>query len=546
MGANYSPSKPQERVEKFPALLIGKHPKKDSFLASYGQTFCMLAAPPGSGKGVGVVIPNLLSYPDSVVVNDPKFENWNITAGFRQKAGHKVFRFSPELLETHRWNPLAGLSRDPLYRLGELRTMASVLYVSDNPRNQEWYNKAAAVFCAVGLYLMETPELPCTLPQMYEVASLGSSVGNWAKEVIDAREGGDRPLSNECVRELNSVYEASKNKSSGWSTTADIFRDCLQMYGEKTVAWAVSGSDFDFAKLREQKMSIYFCVTSDALKKYGPLMNLFFTQAIQQNSKVMPEQGGHLEDGSLRLKYQVLFLIDEIAIMGRMEIMETAPALTRGAGLRYLIIFQGKDQMRAERTYGEQAGNGIMKAFHIEIVYGTGDINLAEEYSRRLGNTTQEVQTQSINHGEARKSATDSYSEQARPLMLPQEVNELPYGEELIFVQGTKSTPPINIRARKIFWYEEPVFKQRANLPTPLCPVGDSEKIDALTIPVRIAELKATVSAPHDAHMRAEQSKRAARLMAAQGTNQTNNPPLSTNPPLGSLVDEPSRLQDHS
>ncbi|WP_324729653.1 type IV secretory system conjugative DNA transfer family protein, partial [Pseudomonas chlororaphis] len=361
---------------------------------------------------------------------------------------------------------------------------------------------------AVMLYLMETPEMPCTLPQVYEVASLGTAVGSWAEQVIETRSGGDNPLSAECLRELNGVFEASKNKSSGWSTTADIFRDVLSMYGEKTVAWAVSGDDIDFSKLREEKMSVYFCVTSDALKKYGPLMNLFFTQAIQLNSKVMPEQGGHCADGSLKLKYQVLFLIDEIAIMGRMEIMETAPALTRGAGLRYLIIFQGKDQMRAERTYGLQAGNGIMKAFHIEVVYGTGDIELAKEYSDRLGTKTVRVKNLSVNSGGERRTKTDSYTEQPRPLMLPQEVNELPYGEELIFVQGTKSTPPINIRARKIFWYEEPVFMARAHMPTPSLPVGDASKVDALTVPVGSTVLKAAAAAQLAQVLRGEQQKR--------------------------------------
>jgi type IV secretion system protein VirD4 len=72
---------------------LGKHPTKDSFLASYGQQFVRLAVPPGTGKGVGVVIPNLLSYPDSLIINDPKFENWEITSGFRAAAGHKVYRF---------------------------------------------------------------------------------------------------------------------------------------------------------------------------------------------------------------------------------------------------------------------------------------------------------------------------------------------------------------------------------------------------------------------------------------------------------------------
>ncbi|MGU9854462.1 type IV secretory system conjugative DNA transfer family protein [Pseudomonas koreensis] len=506
--AAYSPENPQKRIEEYPPLLFGKHPTKDTLLASYGQTFMMLAAPPGSGKGVGIVIPNLLSYPDSVVVNDPKFENYDTTAGFRAAAGHQVKRFSPERLETHRWNPLARLSRDPLYRLGEIRTIASVLFVSDNPKNQEWYNKAANVFSAIVLYLMETPELPCTLPQVYEVAALGSAMGVWAQQAMEERSAGSAPLSDECMREMNGVYEASKNKSSGWSTTADIVRDTLAMYGEKTVAWAVSADDIDFSKLREEKTSIYFCVTEPSLVKFGPLMNLFFTQAIQQNSKILPEQGGHCADGSLRLKHQVLFLIDEIAIMGRMKVMETAPALTRGAGLRYLIIFQGKDQMRAERTYGEQAGNGIMKAFHIEVVYGTGDITLAEEYSRRLGNKTVLVKNLSVNSGGEKRTKTDSYTEQPRALMLPQEINELPYGEEVVFVQGTKTTPPMNIRARKIFWYEEEVFKERAFMKTPALPIGDASKIDSLTVPVRTAEPKVAVAAPHDQQLRDAQQKR--------------------------------------
>jgi type IV secretion system protein VirD4 len=510
----YGPDNLQKRIEEYPAFLLGKHPTKDIFLASYGQQFVMLAAPPGTGKGVGAVIPNLLSYPDSMVVNDPKFENWDITSGFRKAAGHKVFRFSPERLETHRWNPLASISRDHLYRLGEIRTMASVLFVSDNPKNQEWYNKAGNVFTAVLLYLMETPGMPCTLPQTYEIGSLGTGMGAWAQQVIDQRSSGKEALSAETLRELGGVLEASKNKSSGWSTTADIVRDVLSMYAEKTVAWAVSGDEnspdnIDFSKVREERTTIYFSVTEGSLKKYGPLMNLFFTQAIRLNSKVLPEQGGHCADGTLRYKYQLALMMDEFAIMGRMEIMETAPALTRGAGLRFFLIFQGKDQIRA--TYGEEAANGIMKAIHNEIVFAPGDIKLADEYSRRLGNTTVRVQNQSLNrqrHEIGARGQTDSFSEQPRPLLLPQEVNELPYDKQLIFVQGTKTTAPMKILARKIFFYEEEVFASRKNLPPPKLPVGDASKIDALTVPVRIVDKKAAVSSPHAEQLQQEHGKR--------------------------------------
>ncbi|RMO70456.1 type IV secretory system conjugative DNA transfer family protein [Pseudomonas syringae group genomosp. 3] len=502
-----SPDNPQERIEEHPAFLLGKHPTKDVFLASYGQQFVMLAAPPGTGKGVGAVIPNLLSYPDSMVVNDPKFENWEITSGFRASAGHKVYRFSPERLETHRWNTLSAISRDPLYRLGEIRTIARVLFVSDNPKNQEWYNKAGNVFTAILLYLMETPEMPFTLPQTYEIGSLGTGIGTWAQQIIELRSIGPNALSFETLRELNGVYEASKNKSSGWSTTVDILRDVLSVYAEKTVAWAVSGDDIDFAKMREEKTTVYFSVTEGNLKKYGPLMNLFFTQAIRLNSKVIPEQGGHCPDGTLRYKYQLGLLMDELAIMGRIESMETAPALTRGAGLRFFLIFQGKDQIRD--IYGENAANGIMKAIHNEIVFAPGDIKLAEEYSRRLGNTTVRVHNQSLNrqkHQVGAQGQTDSYSEQPRPLMLPQEVNELPYDKQLIFIQGTKTTPPLKILARKIFFYEEEVFKARANMPPPPLPVGDASKIDALTVPVRTIEAKVAVA---DAKpMQAEQRQR--------------------------------------
>ncbi|MGJ6056317.1 type IV secretory system conjugative DNA transfer family protein, partial [Pseudomonas aeruginosa] len=226
--------------------------------------------------------------------------------------------------------------------------------------------------------------------------------------------------------------------------------------------------------------------------------------------KVLPEQGGHCADGSLRLKHQLLFLIDEIAVMGRMEVMETAPALMRGAGLRFLIIFQSKDQLRAERTYGREGGDGIMKAFHAEIVYTPNDIELATEYSKRLGNTTVRVANDSVNYGDKRTRGR-SYSEQARPLMLPQEVNELPYDEELIFIGATKEHPSLSIRARKIFWYEEPVFQERANMPPPALPTADLEKLKSITVPVRIEEKTAAVVAPHDAQIKAEQQKRTSK-----------------------------------
>jgi len=510
----------QKEITTYPALLMGKDPHSNHFLATYGQTYLMLAAPPGSGKGVGIVVPNLLQYPHSVVVNDCKFENWHLTAGFRRACGQRVLRFSPERLETHHWNPLSVINQDPLERLGEVRTLASSLYVPDNMKNASWFAKARDMFTAIVLYLIETPELPFSLPQCYEIAAQGTQLGVWAQNVIDERSASDKPLSAETVRELNIIISESKGKE--FAQQMSFVTGRLSVYGEKLVALALTESDdpeenIDFSTLRERPTSIYFCVTEGALKKFGPLMNLFFSQAIRENSKVLPEQGGHVEldDGrmALRLRYQVLFLMDEFAVMKRIEVMETAPALTRGAGLRYLIIFQNKSQVCSDECYGREGGKAVIEPFHVETVYAPGNIEVATEYSKRLGNTTIRVASSNQNVSEGqRRSKGRSFTLQARPLMLPQEVNELPYGEELVFMQPTKQTPAMKIHCRKIFWYEEPVFRARVNedtYPLPPVPAGDATKVETLVVPMTTAKKgPVTLSSPQGDSLKDEQRRR--------------------------------------
>ena len=137
---------------------------------------------------------------------------------------------------------------------------------------------------------METPELPLTLPQVYEITSLGDELPGWITDTIEARENANRPLSDETIRELMIVVAMSANEKS-WGIYTDILSEILGVYGEKKVAWAVSGNDIDFSKMREKRMSVYFSVTEGAVEKFGTLMNLFFTQLMRANSKVLPEDG---------------------------------------------------------------------------------------------------------------------------------------------------------------------------------------------------------------------------------------------------------------
>jgi type IV secretion system protein VirD4 len=83
---------------------------QDRYLRHDGPEHVLAVAPTRSGKGVGLVLPTLLTWPGSTVVHDIKGENWAKTAGFRAQAGHLCFKFSPvEEGNSSRFNPLAEL-----------------------------------------------------------------------------------------------------------------------------------------------------------------------------------------------------------------------------------------------------------------------------------------------------------------------------------------------------------------------------------------------------------------------------------------------------
>ena len=136
--AGLLPMPKQRQGQKYPSILIGKY--KNKFLHFAGQQFLYLAAPTRSGKGVGIVIPNLLNYADSVVCVDIKFENFLFTAGFREKCGQKVFLFSPDgfaeseemrkngEIKSHHYNPLHYIRRDMKYRDGDVQKIVDILF----------------------------------------------------------------------------------------------------------------------------------------------------------------------------------------------------------------------------------------------------------------------------------------------------------------------------------------------------------------------------------------------------------------------------------
>ena len=152
-------------------IIVGKVGRR--YLIYGGQEFVLLSAPTRSGKGVSLVLPNLLNYHDSVVVLDIKLENFAYSSKFRRQHGQEVYLFNPfgQDQRSHRWNPLDAVPRDPHLRVGEIQAIGQVLYPTAHVKDAFWNESARNLFLGLCLYLIDTPRLPCTLGELLRQAS---------------------------------------------------------------------------------------------------------------------------------------------------------------------------------------------------------------------------------------------------------------------------------------------------------------------------------------------------------------------------------------
>jgi type IV secretion system protein VirD4 len=290
-------------------IILGRVGRRCLMLA--GQQGVALAAPPRAGKGTGVVIPNLLNWPDSVICVDIKRENWTLTAGFRAANGQECFLFDPfsEEGRTARWNPFFYVSEDPIRRVNDLQRIAEMLYPDPPNVDPFWTASARSLFLGIALYLFETPSLPKTIGEVlrHGMASDDEGFGEHWKRVIEGRNSGKYPLSSQCVRALYDVIDLAPVTASSIRKT---FTSRLDLWLNPILDAATSANDFDLRELRRKPLSIYVGVNPDDLHRLRPVLALFFQQAIGLQTRTLPEHDP-------TLKRQVLMLLDEFAALGR-------------------------------------------------------------------------------------------------------------------------------------------------------------------------------------------------------------------------------------
>ena len=406
-------------------LLLGK--KGGRYLINDEPLHTLVAAPTRSGKGVGVVIPNLLTWNGSVVVLDIKKENYTLTAGYRAKH-QEVHMWSPMDERSARYNPFDFVAKRGPNRITDLQKLAQILLPRPEHGETMWVNEAQSLFLGIALLVLDDSDMPSTLGQVYRILMADARLTKIAEEALD-----NEALDPACHAALANYKNKAEKERSGVKSS---LTSSLALWANPNIDAATSGSDFDLRQFRRKRSSVYVGVGQDQLLTLAPLLNMFFQQAVAELSKSLPATDE---------PHEVLFLIDEFPMLGAMPTLQKGLALLAGYKIRIVLITQGLGQL--DEIYGRQATEGILQNCAVQVFFASNDDTTTNYVSARLGSKTVRVRSQSQSQD---WSYTTSTSYIARPLLPPEEVRRLDPKKALIFKETSRP-----VLAEKIRYYED-------------------------------------------------------------------------------------------
>jgi type IV secretion system protein VirD4 len=424
---------------------------QDRYLRHDGPEHVMAFAPTRSGKGVGLVIPTLLSWTESTVVHDIKGENWQLTAGWRAKFSHCLL-FNPTDPRSARYNPLLEVRKGP----NEVRDAQNIADILVDPegaleKRSHWEKTSHALLVGVILHVLYAEQEKTLARVASFLSDPQRSFKHTLRKMMETNHLGtaDKPIVHPVVASAaREVLNKSENERSGVLSTAMSF---LGLYRDPVVAKTTADCDWRIADLVDAKhpVSLYLVVPPSDISRTKPLVRLVLNQI-----------GRHLTeklegDPRKTRRHKLLMMLDEFPALGRLDFFETALAFMAGYGIRAYLIAQSLNQI--SKAYGEN--NSILDNCHVRIAFSSNDERTAKRISDSLGTAT-ELRAQR-NYAGHRLSPWLSHimvsrQETARPLLTPGEVMQLPPADELVLVSGLAP-----IRAKKLRYYEDRNFLSR-------------------------------------------------------------------------------------
>jgi type IV secretion system protein VirD4 len=428
-------------------VVLGKF--ANSYLRHDGPEHVLCFAPTRSGKGVGLVVPTLLTWPGSAIVHDIKGENWTLTAGFRS-GFNRVLLFDPTNLQSAAYNPLLEVRRG-IWEVRDVQNVADVLVDPEGSleKRNHWEKTSHALLVGAILHVLYA-EKDKTLAG---VAAFLSDPSRAIEATLKAMmttthlgEAGPHPVVASAAREL---LNKSENERSGVLSTAMSF---LGLYRDPVIAQVTSRSEWRIADLVEggQPATLYLVVPPSDISRTKPLIRLILNQIGRRLTEELKTSGK---------RHRLLLMLDEFPALGRLDFFESALAFMAGYGLKAFLIAQSLNQI--ERAYG--ANNSILDNCHVRVAFATNDERTAKRVSESLGTATE--QRSMRNYAGHRLSPwlghlMISRSETSRPLLTQGEILQLPDTDQIVMLSGA---PPV--RAKKARYYADPRLQARIQRP---------------------------------------------------------------------------------
>ena len=419
--------------------------KSGAYLRHDGPEHVMAFAPTRSGKGVGLVIPSLLSWTGSAVIHDIKGENWDLTSGWRSRFSHCLL-FDPTNPESAQYNPLLEVRRGE----NEIRDVQNIADILVDPegsleRRNHWEKTGHALLVGVILHVLyaEEEKTLCACARFLSDPrrSFETTLSVMMKTQHLGRE--PHPVVAQAAREL---LNKSENERSGVLSTAMSF---LGLYRDPVIARATAASDWRIADLVDaaRPCSLYLVVPPSDISRTKPLVRLILNQIGRRLTETLP--------GENTKRHKVLMMLDEFPALGRLDFFESALAFMAGYGIRAYLIAQSLNQI--EKAYGPN--NSILDNCHVRIAFAANDERTAKRISDALGQTTeQRAQRNYAGHRLAPwlSHVMVSSQETQRALLTPGEVMQLPPDDEIIMVSGVRP-----IKAKKLRYFADQNFTAR-------------------------------------------------------------------------------------
>jgi type IV secretion system protein VirD4 len=447
-------------------VVLGRY--EHEYLRHDGPEHVLCFAPTRSGKGVGLVVPSLLTWPGSAIVHDIKGENWQLTAGFRSQHG-RVLLFDPTNPKSSAYNPLLEVRRGE-WEVRDVQNIADILVDPEGSldKRNHWEKTSHSLLVGAILHVLyaepektlagvakflSDPKRPVesTLRAMMKTAHLG--------------EAGPHPVVASAAREL---LNKSDNERSGVLSTAMSF---LGLYRDPVVAEVTRRCDWRIRDIvgDERPTTLYLVVPPSDINRTKPLIRLLLNQVGRRLTEDLQAKAG---------RHRLLLMLDEFPALGRLDFFETALAFMAGYGLKSFLIAQSLNQI--EKAYGPN--NSILDNCHVRVSFATNDERTAKRVSDALGTATEMKAMK--NYAGHRLSPwlghlMVSRSETARQLLTPGEIMQLPPSDEIVMVAGVAP-----IRAKKARYYEDARFKERVQPPPALSKPQKSHPDDWSSLPI--------------------------------------------------------------